>query len=151
VVRPDSAANRTRNARVVRLAIGSSVRFGTSLRPASGIASDRVRIRLREHTPASIAHPHLARAGRFALCSRHGQSRAGEAVVRHYRRRPQSRRSLSLPNPYESMQFLIDRGIDMTIKDYRWDSTATGWARYGKSDEQMAQWLKGGGTGAGTP
>ena len=26
-----------------------------------------------------------------------------------------------LPNPYESMQFLIDRGIDMTIKDYRWD------------------------------
>jgi hypothetical protein len=40
------------------------------------------------------------------------------------------------------MQFLIDRGIDMTIKDYRWDSTATGWARYGKSDEQMAQWLE---------
>jgi hypothetical protein len=47
-----------------------------------------------------------------------------------------------LPNPYESMQFLIDRGIDMTIKDYRWDSNATGWARYGKSDEKMAQWLE---------
>jgi hypothetical protein len=47
-----------------------------------------------------------------------------------------------LPNPYESMQYLIDRGIDMTIKDYRWDSTAVGWARYGKSDEQMAQWLE---------
>jgi ankyrin repeat protein len=43
---------------------------------------------------------------------------------------------------YESMQFLIDRGIDMTIKDYRWDSNATGWARYGKSDEKMAQWLE---------
>ena len=47
-----------------------------------------------------------------------------------------------LPNSYESMQFLIDRGIDMTIKDYRWDSDATGWARYGKSDEKMAQWLE---------
>jgi hypothetical protein len=43
---------------------------------------------------------------------------------------------------YESMQFLIDRGIDMTIRDYRWDATATGWARHGKSDEQMAQWLE---------
>jgi hypothetical protein len=47
-----------------------------------------------------------------------------------------------LSNPYESMQFLIDRGIDMTIKDYRWDSNAVGWARYGKSDEKMAQWLE---------
>jgi hypothetical protein len=47
-----------------------------------------------------------------------------------------------LANPYESMQFLIDRGIDMTIKDYRWDSTAVGWARYGKSDEKMAHWLE---------
>ena len=47
-----------------------------------------------------------------------------------------------LPNPYESMQFLIDRGIDMTIKDYRWDSNAAGWARYGKNDEKMAQWLE---------
>ena len=47
-----------------------------------------------------------------------------------------------LPNPYESMQFLIDRGIDMTIKDYRWDSTAAGWARYGYNNEKMAQWLE---------
>jgi Ankyrin repeats (3 copies) len=43
---------------------------------------------------------------------------------------------------YESMQFLIDRGIDMTIKDYRWNSTAKGWALYGKKDEKMAQWLE---------
>jgi hypothetical protein len=47
-----------------------------------------------------------------------------------------------LPNPYESMQYLIDRGIDMTIKDYRWDSNAVGWARYGNNDEKMAQWLE---------
>src|SRR4030095_4375439 len=47
-----------------------------------------------------------------------------------------------LPNPYESMQFLIDRGIDLTIKDYRWDSNAVGGARDVKSDEKMAQWLE---------
>ena len=43
---------------------------------------------------------------------------------------------------YESMQYLIDRGIDLSIKDYRWNSTAYGWARYGKHDEQMARWLE---------
>jgi len=42
---------------------------------------------------------------------------------------------------YEAMQFLIDRGIDMTIKDYRWKSTAQGWAYYAAKDEKMAQWL----------
>jgi len=47
-----------------------------------------------------------------------------------------------LPDSYESMQFLIERGIDMTIRDYRWDSNATGWARYGNNDEKMAQWLE---------
>ena len=47
-----------------------------------------------------------------------------------------------LPNPYESMRFLIDRGIDMAIKDYRWGSNAVGWARYGNNDEKMAQWLE---------
>ena len=43
---------------------------------------------------------------------------------------------------YESMQFLIDRGIDMTIKDYRWNATAQGWAFYAAKDEKMAQWLE---------
>ena len=42
----------------------------------------------------------------------------------------------------DSMRYLIDRGIDMTIKDYRWNSTAQGWARYGYNDEKMAQWLE---------
>lgn len=29
---------------------------------------------------------------------------------------------------YEAAQFLIDRGIDLTICDYRWNATAEGWA-----------------------
>ena len=43
---------------------------------------------------------------------------------------------------YDAMQFLIDRGIDMTIKDYRWNATAQGWARHAANDEKMAQWLE---------
>jgi ankyrin repeat protein len=42
---------------------------------------------------------------------------------------------------YEAMQFLVDRGIDLTIVDYRWGSTAQGWASY-FGDEKMAQWLR---------
>ncbi|HET7884893.1 MAG TPA: hypothetical protein VFL62_01580, partial [Bradyrhizobium sp.] len=42
---------------------------------------------------------------------------------------------------YESMQFVIDRGIDMTIKDYRWGGTAQGWAYYANKDRHMARWL----------
>jgi hypothetical protein len=30
----------------------------------------------------------------------------------------------------------------LCIKDYRWNSTARGWALYGKKDEKMAQWLE---------
>jgi hypothetical protein len=39
------------------------------------------------------------------------------------------------------MQFLIDRGIDMTIKDHRWGGTAAGWAYHAAGNEKMAQWL----------
>lgn len=43
---------------------------------------------------------------------------------------------------YDAMRFLIDRGIDMTIRDYRWNATAQGWARHAAKDEKMAQWLE---------
>jgi hypothetical protein len=47
-----------------------------------------------------------------------------------------------LPDPYDRMQFLIDRGIDLTMKDHRWRSTAGGWARHALRDEKMAAWLE---------
>jgi hypothetical protein len=47
-----------------------------------------------------------------------------------------------LPNSHESMRFLVDRGIDLTIRDYRWDATAEGWARVAAKDAKMAQWLE---------
>jgi hypothetical protein len=43
---------------------------------------------------------------------------------------------------YEAMQFLIDRGIDMTIRDYRWHATARGWAEYAAEDPALARWLE---------
>jgi hypothetical protein len=43
---------------------------------------------------------------------------------------------------YPAMQFLIDRGIDMTIRDYRWGATAEGWARVAAADEKLGQFLR---------
>ena len=49
---------------------------------------------------------------------------------------------------YDAMRFLIDRGIDMTIKDYRWNATAQGWAL---TPRRTRRWpvAGGGGTAAG--
>ena len=41
----------------------------------------------------------------------------------------------------DAVRFLIDHGADLTMKDYRYQSTAEGWARYGSHDEQMAELL----------
>jgi hypothetical protein len=43
---------------------------------------------------------------------------------------------------YEAIQFVIDRGIDMTIHDYRWGATAVGWAAVAAKDEKLAQWMR---------
>ena len=54
-----------------------------------------------------------------------------------------------LPNTYESMRFLIDRGIDMTIKDYRWDSNAAGLGAPRQQRREDGPVAGGGGTAAG--
>jgi hypothetical protein len=41
----------------------------------------------------------------------------------------------------DAVRFLVDHGADLTIKDYRYESTAEGWARYGSHDENMATLL----------
>ena len=42
---------------------------------------------------------------------------------------------------YETAQFLIDHGIDMTILDHRWNATAEGWAYHAAKDKKMAEFL----------
>ncbi len=49
---------------------------------------------------------------------------------------------------YEAAQFLVDHGIDMTIRDYRWNGTAEGWALHAfvvgrppLGDTNMAEFL----------
>jgi hypothetical protein len=42
---------------------------------------------------------------------------------------------------YEAAQFLIDNGIDMTTRDYRWKATAEGWAYHAANDKNMAEFL----------
>jgi ankyrin repeat protein len=41
----------------------------------------------------------------------------------------------------EAAKFLVDHGIDLTIRDYRWNGTAWGWAYYAANDKEMANFL----------
>jgi hypothetical protein len=122
--------------------------------PALGDVSD--------HTPATSVHPREPEWGEVGVQQVLDTALAWAVINRHFdvadfllehgadintnwnSHEPASilHHLVFLPNPYESMRFLIDRGIDMTIKDYRWDSNAAGWARYGYNDEKMAQWLE---------
>ncbi len=42
---------------------------------------------------------------------------------------------------YETAEFVITRGIDMSIRDYRWNATAEGWALHATKDVHMAEFL----------
>lgn len=72
-----------------------------------------INTRWSSHEPASILHELIGQVG------------TGEHPEGHY----------------ESMKYLIDRGIDITIEDYRWNATAKGWARFAAKDEKMVEWL----------
>lgn len=41
----------------------------------------------------------------------------------------------------DAVRFLVDHGADLTKEDYRYQSNAEGWARYGSNDERMAELL----------
>ena len=47
----------------------------------------------------------------------------------------------AMSGDYELAKFLIDRGIDMTICDYRWGGTAEGWAYHVGKDRGMHEFL----------
>jgi ankyrin repeat protein len=49
----------------------------------------------------------------------------------------------------EAVRFLVDRGADLAMTDYRYRSTAEGWARYGSHDERMADLLAAAAAGRG--
>jgi len=128
--------------------------FDADGRPALGHPAD--------HAPATSVHPREAEWGAVGVQEVLDTALAWSVISRHFdvadfllghganvntnwnSHEPASilHHLVFLPNPYESMQFLIDRGIDMTISDYRWKSNAANWARYGNNDERMARWLE---------
>ena len=48
---------------------------------------------------------------------------------------------LEMQGNEDAVKFLIDHGADLTMKDYRYQSNAEGWARYGSHDERMGDLL----------
>jgi len=128
--------------------------FDTEGKPALGD--------LANHAPATSVHPREPQSGEVGVQQVLDTALAWSVINRHFHvadfllehganistdwnsHEPASilHHLVFLKDSYESMQFLIDRGIDMTIEDYRWNATAQGWARYAANDEKMAQWLK---------
>lgn len=51
----------------------------------------------------------------------------------------------------DAVRFLLDHGADLTIKDYRYHSTAEGWARYAAHNERMAELLAAAAEGRAAP
>ncbi len=48
----------------------------------------------------------------------------------------------ALHGNYEAAGFLIDHGIDLAMRDYRWNATAAGWAYNAARDEKMTAFLQ---------
>jgi hypothetical protein len=42
---------------------------------------------------------------------------------------------------YDCARFLVEHGIDLTIRDHRWNATAAGWALHAANDKKMAMLL----------
>jgi len=42
---------------------------------------------------------------------------------------------------HQAAKFLVDHGIDLTIRDYRWNGTAQSWALYAANDAELANFL----------
>ena len=117
--------------------------------PHAAAMGDLVRVKQLLETPGVLAQSVLDTALAYSVINHHFQ--VADHLLEHganinttwNSHEPASiLHHLVFEEDYEAMQFLIDRGIDMTIRDYRWDATATGWARHGKSDEKMARWLE---------
>jgi hypothetical protein len=127
--------------------------FAESGAPALGDLDDHypcnnARARGHLHWNACTAQQVLDTALAFAVINRHFEvaefllARGANINTNWNSHEPASiLHHLVFEDNYESMQFLIDHGIDMTIRDYRWNSNARGWALHGKQDEKMAQWL----------
>ena len=47
----------------------------------------------------------------------------------------------ALHGRYEAAEFLITNGIDLDLRDYRWNATAEGWAYNAARDEKMTDLL----------
>ena len=47
----------------------------------------------------------------------------------------------ALHGNHEAVRFLVDHGIDLTIRDHRYHATAEGWARHAAGDEELAEFL----------
>ncbi len=47
----------------------------------------------------------------------------------------------ALNGNFEAARFLVEQGIDLTLRDYRWDATAEGWAYNAAKDEAMTAFL----------
>jgi hypothetical protein len=101
------------------------------------------------HAKSRFVFNHFQKQGDFTI-ELVNANRAARAGPRPYRPRatpPPSPRLTSKRRSRDTAESALTgapptRGIDTTIKDYRWNSTAQGWALHAAKDQKMAQWLE---------